>query len=48
MKISAGRFVNKANQDAYLTKIGTTWVAQAGISVILFVAILFLQKRKDA
>lgn len=41
-------FVNKANQDAYLTKIGTTWVAQAGISVILFVAILFLQKRKDA
>ncbi len=40
-------FVDKENPAAYWKQIITTWVVQLGIIAILFVAILFLQKRKD-
>jgi ABC-type multidrug transport system ATPase subunit len=40
-------FVNKEDSKAYWAKITKTWVVQSGIILILFVAILFLQKRKD-
>jgi ABC-type multidrug transport system ATPase subunit/pSer/pThr/pTyr-binding forkhead associated (FHA) protein len=40
-------FVNKEDSAAYWGKITKTWVVQSGIILILFVAILFLQKRKD-
>jgi hypothetical protein len=40
-------FVDKENPQAYWTKIISTWLVQLGIISILFVAILFLQKRKD-
>ncbi|MGB7875091.1 MAG: FHA domain-containing protein [Anaerolineales bacterium] len=40
-------FVNKGDSAAYWAKIIKTWVIQSGIILILFVAILFLQKRKD-
>ena len=40
-------FVNKEDSGAYWGKIIKTWVIQSGIILVLFVAILFLQKRKD-
>ena len=40
-------FVDKEDSVAYWAKITKTWVIQSGIILILFVAILFLQKRKD-
>lgn len=39
--------VDKQNTLAYWTKIFSTWLAQSTIILILFVAILILQKRKD-
>jgi ABC-type multidrug transport system ATPase subunit len=43
----AWAFVDKNDIVAYWAKIIKTWVVQSGIILILFVAILFLQKRKD-
>ncbi|MBN1451247.1 MAG: FHA domain-containing protein [Anaerolineales bacterium] len=40
-------FVNKEDSQAYWAKIVKTWSVQSGIILTLFVAILFLQKRKD-
>ena len=40
-------FVNKGDSTAYWAKIVKTWIVQSGIILVLFVAILFLQKRKD-
>jgi ABC-type multidrug transport system ATPase subunit/pSer/pThr/pTyr-binding forkhead associated (FHA) protein len=40
-------FVNKEDTEAYWAKLISTWLVQATIILILFVAILFLQKRKD-
>ena len=40
-------YVDKANSAAYISKIVYTWSVQGVIILILFVAILFLQKRKD-
>lgn len=40
-------FVNKNDSGAYWGKLIKTWMVQSGIIVILFVAILYLQKRKD-
>ncbi len=39
--------VNKNDSKAYWSKIIKTWTVQSGIILLLFVAILFLQKRKD-
>jgi ABC-type multidrug transport system ATPase subunit/pSer/pThr/pTyr-binding forkhead associated (FHA) protein len=41
-------FVNKRDTTAYISKVVGTWIAQGVIISILFVAILILQKRKDA
>lgn len=38
---------NKEDPVAYWSKILYTWLVQCGIILILFVAILYLQKRKD-
>ena len=40
-------FVNKNDAVAYWGKLIKTWTVQSGIILILFVAILVLQKRKD-
>ena len=40
-------FVNKDNETVYWRTISGTWVAQAIIIAVLFVAILLVQKRKD-
>ncbi|HET9587876.1 MAG TPA: FHA domain-containing protein [Anaerolineales bacterium] len=40
-------YVDKENGPAYWGKITRTWMVQSGIILTLFVAILFLQKRKD-
>ncbi len=40
-------FVDKDNPDEYWPFIYETWIAQGAIIGVLFVAILFLQKRKD-
>jgi ABC transport system ATP-binding/permease protein len=40
-------FVDKQNVLAYWGKIMLTWLVQFGIILLLFVAILYLQKRKD-
>lgn len=40
-------YVNKQDTATYYAKIGKTWVIQGAICLILFVAILYLQKRKD-
>jgi hypothetical protein len=40
-------FINKDNAPAYWSRIITTWAAQVTITLVLFVAILFLMKRKD-
>jgi len=40
-------YVDKEDSGAYFAKISTTWFVQFLICVILFVAILYLQKRKD-
>ena len=40
-------YVDKENGPAYWGKIIFTWLVQSAIIMILFVAILFLQKRKD-
>jgi ABC-type multidrug transport system ATPase subunit/pSer/pThr/pTyr-binding forkhead associated (FHA) protein len=39
--------VDKGDILAYWTKILSTWLAQSSIILILFLAILYLQKRKD-
>jgi ABC transport system ATP-binding/permease protein len=41
-------FVNKDDPQVYRSTIVTTWAAQMVIILILFVAIMVLQKRKDA
>ena len=38
---------DKGDFPAYWTKIISTWLAQSAIILILFLAILYLQKRKD-
>ena len=40
-------YVNKEDRPAYFAKIYKAWLVQIFICVILFVAILYLQKRKD-
>ncbi|HEX6269394.1 MAG TPA: FHA domain-containing protein [Anaerolineales bacterium] len=40
-------YVDKEDSQAYWGKLTRTWLMQSGIILILFVAILFLQKRKD-
>lgn len=40
-------YVDKEDTVAYYAKVGFTWVVQGAICLILFVAILYLQKRKD-
>jgi hypothetical protein len=40
-------FVDKEDSAAYYGKIVRTWLVQLGIISLLFVVILFLQKRKD-
>jgi ABC-type multidrug transport system ATPase subunit/pSer/pThr/pTyr-binding forkhead associated (FHA) protein len=40
-------FVDKEDPAAYWSKITRTWMVQLGIITLLFVTILFLQKRKD-
>jgi hypothetical protein len=40
-------FVDKENSQAYWSKVISTWLVQLGIISLLFVAILYLQKRKD-
>jgi hypothetical protein len=40
-------FVDKENSQAYWAKVISTWLVQLGIISLLFVAILYLQKRKD-
>ncbi len=40
-------FVDKEDTQAYWSKIIFTWLVQMGIISLLFVAILYLQKRKD-
>ena len=45
--VAAWTYVDKENSQAYFAKVGFTWVVQSFIILILFVAILYLQKRKD-
>ncbi len=40
-------YVDKDDTAAYYAKIGFTWFVQGAICLLLFVAILYLQKRKD-
>jgi hypothetical protein len=40
-------YVNKKDTAAYFAKVGYTWTVQGFIILLLFVAILYLQKRKD-
>lgn len=40
-------FVNKEDSATYLVEIGSTWLAQITIMLVLFLGILGLQKRKD-
>jgi ABC-type multidrug transport system ATPase subunit/pSer/pThr/pTyr-binding forkhead associated (FHA) protein len=40
-------YVDKNDRAAYFAKITKTWIVQLFICLILFVAILYLQKRKD-
>jgi hypothetical protein len=40
-------YVDKEDSVTYWAKITKTWLVQSFIIVVLFVAILFLQKRKD-
>jgi hypothetical protein len=40
-------FVDKENVPAYWAKIMVTWLVQLFIVTLLFVAIIYLQKRKD-
>ncbi|MFN8424907.1 MAG: FHA domain-containing protein [Anaerolineales bacterium] len=40
-------YVDKNDTVAYYGKVGLTWVVQGFICLVLFVAILYLQKRKD-
>jgi hypothetical protein len=40
-------FVDKEDTAAYWGKIIYTWLVQTGIILLLFVVILYLQKRKD-
>jgi hypothetical protein len=40
-------FVSKEDAPAYYGKIFRTWIAQGVYSTVLFITILFLQKRKD-
>ena len=40
-------YVDKNDSVAYIAKITFAWFVQIGICLILFVAILYLQKRKD-
>jgi hypothetical protein len=44
----AGMFyVNKEDPVAYVAKVGFAWSVQSSICLLLFAAILYLQKRKD-
>ena len=40
-------YVDKNDTVAYYSKVGFTWIVQGFICLVLFVAILYLQKRKD-
>jgi ABC-type multidrug transport system ATPase subunit/pSer/pThr/pTyr-binding forkhead associated (FHA) protein len=40
-------FVNKENESVYLSTVSNTWIAQGIIIIVLFGAILIVQKRKD-
>jgi hypothetical protein len=40
-------FVNTEDSSAFYSKIVTTWIAQVVYSFVLFLVIIFLQKRKD-
>ncbi len=40
-------FVNKNDRPAYLRTLVTTWAAQSIISLILFIGVVILQKRRD-
>ena len=40
-------YVNKEDRVAYFTKVGFAWLVQFSICLLLFGAILYLQKRKD-
>ena len=40
-------YVDKNDTVAYYGKVGFTWIVQGFICLVLFVAILYLQKRKD-
>jgi ABC-type multidrug transport system ATPase subunit/predicted component of type VI protein secretion system len=40
-------YVNKEDPTAYYTKVAVAWIVQVFICGLLFVIILFLQKRKD-
>jgi hypothetical protein len=40
-------YVNKEDRVAYFTKVGFAWFVQFSICLLLFGAILYLQKRKD-
>jgi len=40
-------YVDKEDTVAYYSKLGFAWIVQSGICLILFGAILYLQKRKD-
>ena len=40
-------YVDKNDTVAYYSKVGFTWLVQGFICLVLFVAILYLQKRKD-
>jgi hypothetical protein len=40
-------YVNKEDRAAYFSKITSAWLVQGIICLIMFLAILYLQKRKD-
>jgi hypothetical protein len=40
-------FINKNDRQVYLKTLVTTWAAQLIISLVLFVGVVFLQKRND-
>lgn len=45
--VAGWTFVNKEDTPAFIGKVANTWLVQALICLILFAAILYLQKRKD-
>ena len=40
-------FINKNDRPVYIKMLATTWIAQIFISLVLFVGVVFLQKRYD-